>query len=105
MTEKTILKVTYPLSNTGLFLEVENPAITLDSAIQSAVENLHSEGKNLEASQLESLYRTHQIHVDGRLVGKGTLISELPANIQSVNGLTINYQEAVLLAEHVGGFN
>jgi len=101
--QKTILKLETPLSNKGMYVEVNDPSVTLDTLIHETVASLQHEGKTLESAQLESLFQTHQVHINGMVISKGTLVSEIPTATHVVNGETIKYQELMLMTEHVGG--
>jgi hypothetical protein len=85
-----------------IYFKVPSTDITVDAAICKAIEGLKAEGKHLESTQLESLYKTHVMY-NGNEIRKGDLLSSLKAENKTIQNQDVKIFEIELIASHSGG--
>jgi hypothetical protein len=102
MSESYVVKINTALSNKPFFVKIQDPNMSLDAIFQEAITTMKTT-KPLESQQLESLYKSHQIFNEGKLIQKGGLFSELGKHDQAVGNMTAHIAELDLIASHSGG--
>jgi hypothetical protein len=104
LSESYVVKINTALSNKPFFVKIHDPNMSLDSIFQEAITTL-KETKPLESQQLESLYKSHQIFNEGKLIQKGNLFNELGKHDQAVGNMTAHIAELDLVSSHSGGIH
>ncbi len=98
-----IVKINSALSNQPFYIKIDHQAITVDTIIAEAINQLVTVGRPLESKQLESLYKSHQLFNEGRNISKGTLYQELSKKSEDVQGNIVKVAEIDMIARHSGG--
>lgn len=98
-----LIGIKTPLSSKPKYIKVPSPSISIDAAISNAVQKLREMGNEIEANQLENLYKSHTIIAHDREVSKGELLSSLPKTTKIVGGTEYEYIEILMTERHAGG--
>lgn len=99
-----VLQINSALSSKPFFVKLgnlENPSI--DTIAHLAIRQLNTQGKPLEAQQLEALFEKHQIFNGNQAQTKGTLFNDLVRTSKTVGVQPIELAEITLLTAHAGG--
>ena len=106
MSEKTIvMKICSALSNKPHYIKIDQETFSIDHVITEAIYTLKNMGRPLESSQLEQQYQSHQMYVNGQVLSKGSIFSELSDKMETkiINNQEIQVLNVDLIASHSGG--
>lgn len=98
-----VVKIATALSDKPFFVRISNELSTIEQISTQAIVNLRENGKTFEATQLEDLFKAHQIFNNGKVVQKGDLFTELDSRLHVVNNQAIKMAEIDLISSHSGG--
>lgn len=104
MAEKNlVLKIKSAISEKPTFARVTDEGMTVDSAIHKAIQSLRNNGETLRSKQLEDLYQSHRVFLDGNEISKGDILGDLPSKDTVIKNNEISLIELDLVASHAGG--
>ncbi len=102
---QNVCKINLSLSDQPLYVSITDDKMSVDAIITEAVKQMRDSGKSHEATQLEQLYKDHEIHCRGKQFTKGTLFSELSPEKRTVGVEIVQFAEIELIKQHVGGID
>lgn len=102
-TIQNVVKIQSAMSNSALYVKIEDPSMSIDQVVSEAIISLRNAGKPLESNQLEQLYHQHQIYSNGKLVQKGNLFNEIKAEQKIVGGDNVNVVSLDFISNQSGG--
>ncbi len=105
--QQYVVKLQSPLSNKPFFVKITSPDMSMDHVLTDAIATLRNSGRPLEAQQLDQLAKQHSLFSQGKLIGKGDMVSDLlkqgMGKTQVVGTQAVNILEVDLVSAHSGG--
>ena len=100
---KNVCKLNIALSDNPLYISVNDQDMSINSIMEDAIKSLNDSGRNFESTQLNELYKDHEVTHKGKVLGKGELFKNMSYETREVNNEKVNFIEFDLIKHHVGG--